>query len=278
MHAKLLKPFAWLLTLLVACGAIAQPDDDAFTAEFQKSELQEQELQEQELQESELDPYEAKVAVESQTELLRQRAMSQGLRDVIVRLLGSDTALSEPEIVRALRAPQQYVAQFSYVRDYPAAVEDADSDAEDEDSYAGANDSYNNDAGDVDVETQPQLETFLSMHFLPGRVDGLLQAANQLEVGQLQNVAIAVQGVIDFADFATALTALQGLAMVREVSPVLVLNETVDFSVHFEGDVELLTIALEEETRLQSLDEYFDPVFDDQLNYELGPEIINFDD
>ena len=252
MQVKHFVICAWLPILLVAYSASAQQQpnaDDSADALFAET------------QEPKLKPYEAKVAVESQTELLRQRAMSQGLREVIVNLLGNETALSEPEIVRALRSPQQYVAQFSYVRDYPEP-------AEDDDSYART----------AEAEEQPQLQTFLSMQFLQGRVDGLLQAANQIEVGELQNIALAVQGIADFADYASTLTALQGLAMVREVSPVLVQAETIDFTVQFEGDVERFTAALEDETRLQSLDAYFDPVFDDQLNYELRPEIININD
>ena len=256
MQVKRIVLCAWLPMLLVAYGASAQQQpsaDDSADALFAET------------QEPKLKPYEAKVAVESQTDLLRQRAMSQGLREVIVNLLGSETALSEPEIVRALRSPQQYVAQFSYVRDYP---EPADDDDDNDDSFART----------AETEEQPQLQTFLSMQFLQGRVDGLLQAANQIEVGELQNIALAVQGIADFADYASTLTALQGLAMVREVSPVLVQAETIDFTVQFEGDVERFTAALEDETRLQSLDAYFDPVFDDQLNYELRPEIININD
>ncbi len=252
MHVKHLTIFAWLLTLFAACGAIAQqgPGAGDIADDFSL-----------ETQEPQLDLYEAKVVVESQTDLLRQRAMSQGLREVIVKLLGNENALSEPEIVRALRAPQQYVAQFSYVKEYPQP-------AEDDDSYART----------AEAAEQPQLQTFLRMQFLQGRVDGLLQAANQIEVGELQDIAIEVQGVVDFADYASTLKALQGLPMVREVSPVLVQGETIDFSVQFEGDVERFTAALEDETRLQSLDAYFDPVFDDQLSYELRPEIINIDD
>lgn len=246
MHVKYPTLFVWLLTLLVAYGAMAQLDDDAFSPTMENPEL---------------GPYEAKIPVESQTDLVRLRAMSAGLRHVIVNLLGNEDAVYEPEISRALRSPQQYVAQFSYVKDYPEA-------AEDDDSYART----------ADAVEPLQLQTFLKMQFLQGRVDSLLQAADQIEVGELQTIDIEVQGIVDFADYASTLTALKALTMVRDVAPVLIADERVEFSLQFEGDVQRFTAMVEEETRLQSLDANIDPVFADQLNYQLRPEIININD
>ncbi|MGI9292773.1 MAG: DUF2066 domain-containing protein, partial [Pseudomonadales bacterium] len=99
MHLKNRTRYYWLFFLLVSLGVTAQQPgaidpEDAFATE---------------LEEPELGPYEARVPVESQSELQRLRAMSEGLQQVIVNLLGNEDALFEPEISRALRAPQQYV-------------------------------------------------------------------------------------------------------------------------------------------------------------------------
>lgn len=214
--------------MLVALGAAAQqqPGIDEPAEAFATDQ-----------QEPELGPYEARIVVDSQSDLVRLRAMSEGLQQVIVNLLGNEDALYEPEISRALRAPQQYVMQFSYQKG-------------------------------TSEESEQQEQTFLKLHFLQRRVDDLLRAANQIEVGELQNIEIEVLGVTDFAAYASTLTALQALSMVREVSPVMVEGERVEFSVQFEGDVEQLTVAMEEKTRLQALDNSIDPVFADRLSYE----------
>lgn len=244
MYVKRCAKNFWLLTLLVACGAMAQQDPgseypaEAFTTE---------------MQEPELGPYEARIPVASQSDSVRLRAMSEGLRQVIVNLLGNEDALYEPEISSALRAPQQYVMQFSYEKGYA--------------------DQENGGEEQTDRERQEdgerQKQTFLKMRFLQRRVDDLLRAANQIEAGELQSIDIEVQGVVDFADYASTLKALQDLSMVREVSPVRVEDERVEFSLQFEGDIEKFALALEEQTPLQSLDNSVDPVFADRLSYEL---------
>ncbi|MGI9287002.1 MAG: DUF2066 domain-containing protein [Pseudomonadales bacterium] len=220
-----------------------------------------------ELQEPELGPYEARIVVESQSELVRLRAMSEGLQQVIVNLLGNEDALYEPEISRALRAPQQYVLQFSYEKGYSDEEDGSDEeDASDEEDLSKEDDN------------ERQLQTFLKLHFLQRRVDDLLRAANQIEVGELQSIDIEVQGIVDFSDYASTLTALQKLVMVRDVSPVLVQAERVEFSLQFEGDIERFTSAVEEQTRLRTLDYGIDPLFADRLSYELGAEEITQDD
>ena len=248
---KYLTTFVCLLTLLLAGGVAAQDDADAFSSA---------------IEEPELGPYEARIVVESQTDSVRLRAMSEGLRQVIVNLLGNEDAAYEPEISSALRAPQQYVVQFSYERGYPEEADENDS-------------GYNVEpSADPAADTECELQTFLNVQFLQGRVDSLLQAADQIEVGELQIIDIEVQGIVDFADYASTLTGLKNLAMVREVSPVMIADERVQFSLQFEGDVQRFTAMVEEKTRLQSLDVNIDPVFADQLNYELRPEIININD
>lgn len=226
MHIKIRSRYCCLLALLVVFGVAAQQGPDAAAAA---------DTFVTEPQEPELGPYEARIVVDSQSEPVRLRAMSAGLQQVIVNLLGNDDALFEPEISRALRAPQQYVMQFSYRK---GLVED-------------------------------EQQTFLKLRFLQRRVDNLLRAANQVEAGELQSIEIEVQGVTDFAAYASTLTALQALAMVREVSPVIVQARRVEFSVQFEGDVEQLTAAMMEQTQLQALDNSIDPVFADRLSYEL---------
>lgn len=225
MHIKIRSRYCCLLALLVVFGVAAQQDADAAAPADTFAEPKEPEL----------GPYEARIVVDSQSEPVRLRAMSAGLQQVIVNLLGNDDALFEPEISRALRAPQQYVMQFSYRK---GLVED-------------------------------EQQTFLKLRFLQRRVDNLLRAANQVEAGELQRIEIEVQGVTDFAAYASTLTALQALAMVREVSPVMVQARRVEFSVQFEGDVEQLTAAMMEQTQLQALDNSIDPLFADRLSYEL---------
>lgn len=236
-----------LLALCVAFSAMAQQETDTVDPEDAFAT---------ELQEPELGPYEARIVVESQSDRVRLRAMSEGLQQVIVNLLGNEDALYEPEISSALRAPQQYVMQFSYEKGY------SEEDGSDEANLSEEDDS------------ERQMQTFLKLHFLQRRVNDLLRAANQIEAGELQIIDIEVQGVVDFADYASTLTALQGLAMVRDVSPVLVQAERVEFSLQFEGDVEKFTAAVEEQTRLQALDNSIDPVFADRLSYELGAEVV----
>lgn len=231
--------YSWLLLLMSFCS-VAQQDTNRAGRSGAFGE---------DRQEPELGLYEARVAVDGQGESVRQRAMSEGLQQVIVKLLGHEDAFYEPEIRRALNVPQQYIMQFSYEKGLPEAE-----DGEDLAATASA-----------DAETQ----TYLKMKFVQRRVDDLLRAANQIEAGELQTIAIEVQGVLGFADYAGTLAALRALPMVREVSPVLVQDEQVEFRLEFEGDIALLTAAMAENTRLHALDAGIDPVFADSLNYEL---------
>ena len=63
------------------------------------------------------DMYQAKVAVESQSMDDREDGIKLGLGTVIVRLSGQRSAVSEPEIVRALNTADRYLRSFSYQRE-----------------------------------------------------------------------------------------------------------------------------------------------------------------
>ncbi len=62
------------------------------------------------------DMYQANVAVESQSMEDREDGIKLGLGTVIVRLSGQRSAVSEPEIQRALKAADRYLRSFSYER------------------------------------------------------------------------------------------------------------------------------------------------------------------
>ncbi len=62
------------------------------------------------------DMYQATVGVESQSMDDREDGIKLGLGTVIVRLSGQRSAVSEPEIVRALKTADRYLRSFSYQR------------------------------------------------------------------------------------------------------------------------------------------------------------------
>lgn len=62
------------------------------------------------------DMYQARVVVESQSMDDREDGIKLGLGTVIVRLSGRRSAVSEPEIVRALKTADRYLRSFSYQR------------------------------------------------------------------------------------------------------------------------------------------------------------------
>lgn len=70
--------------------------------------------------------YTIEVAVPDQTTRVRLDAFKQAFRDVIVKVSGSEEALSNPGMKRPLRSSSRYVLQFRYVtRKKPAAEQDA---------------------------------------------------------------------------------------------------------------------------------------------------------
>lgn len=62
------------------------------------------------------DMYQANVTVESQSLDDREDGIKLGLGTVIVRLSGQRSAVSEPEIIRALKTADRYLRSFSYQR------------------------------------------------------------------------------------------------------------------------------------------------------------------
>ncbi len=60
------------------------------------------------------DLYQAKVAVTSQTATAKNKAQRQALKQVLLKLAGSDVTQNNEQLKKALRKPSNYLSQFSY--------------------------------------------------------------------------------------------------------------------------------------------------------------------